>query len=101
MAIGSLTLDELSDVSLTKEVPDFLVHIYILKYKILAGVSGIAPDDTGWQHVVISGDVSQSNVCHGHMRVCWALFNYGVEERTSWVKPAWLMLLLRADIDRP
>jgi len=78
------------------------VNVNIFKYEILARISGVASDDTGWQHVVVSGDVPQSNVRYGNLGVGWALFNYRVEEGASRVTTSiWLMLLLWTNVDRP
>lgn len=77
------------------------MHIYVFKYEILARIGGVASDDTSWKQVVVCGYVFQSDVFHGHMRVSWALFNYWIEERATWVKASRLMLLLRTDVDGP
>jgi hypothetical protein len=78
------------------------VHIHIFKYEVLARIGGVASDDPSWQNVVVGGDVPQSNVSHGDVRVGWALFNKRIEEGASWVTSSiWLMLLLWADVDRP
>ena len=99
VSLGRDTLDILNDVVETKDAPPAMSP-HIIEYEACARVRRVASNHTWRQKSIVLLDISECDVVHVNQRLSFA-GHYWVKKATWVIWRSWLVLLLRADINRP